>query len=102
MIIYNVTVNVEESVNENWLDFMKNVHIPDVMNTGCFVGYTFSKIITRQADETGITYAIQYKCATMVEYDNYQEKFAPVLQKDHTQKFEGKFYAFRTILEEVE
>ncbi len=101
MIIYNVTINVEESVHENWLDYMKKEHIPDVMKTGCFVGYTFSKIMTRQADETGITYSVQYKCENMADYDTYIEKYAPALQKDHTQKFEGKFYAFRTLLEEV-
>jgi len=102
MIIYNVTINVEESAHNEWLDYMKNEHISDVMNTGCFIDYTFSRIITRQEGETGITYAIQYKCKTMGEYDNYQTNFASALQKEHTKKFEGKFYAFRTLLEEVE
>jgi len=102
MIIYNITINVEESAHENWLNYMKDEHIPDVMKTGCFVDYTFSKIITRQADETGITYSIQFKCKSMDDYDNYQAKYAPELRKDIDEKFEGKFYAFRTLLEVVE
>ncbi len=102
MIIYNVTVNVEDSVHNDWLSYMRDEHIPDVMKTGCFVDFTFSRIITRQPGETGVTYAIQYKCSDMNEYNNYQENFAPDLQKDHTSKFEGKVYAFRTLLEVVQ
>ena len=102
MIIYNVTINVEESIHEHWLNYMKDEHIPDVMKTGCFVAFTFSKIITRQDDETGVTYSIQYKCKNMADYDTYIEKFAPELRKDIGDRYEGKFYAFRTLLEEVE
>ena len=36
MYIYNVTINVEESVHEEWLDWMKKDHIPDMLNTGKF------------------------------------------------------------------
>ena len=36
MIIYNVTVSVEESIKTDWLDWMKTEHIPEVMATGVF------------------------------------------------------------------
>ena len=101
MIIYNVTINVEDSVGESWLDYMKNEHIPDVMKTNCFVDYKFSKILTRHDGETGTTYAVQYRCDSMAKLEEYQEKFAPALQKDHTEKYRDKFVAFRTLLEEV-
>ncbi len=101
MIIYNVTVNVEDSVHDEWFNWMKNIHIPDVMNTGLFEGNIFSRIITRQEDETGQTYSIQYKCKSLDVLNQYQEIFAPKLQQEHNQKFQGKFVAFRTILEEV-
>lgn len=101
MITYNVTINIEESVNDEWLVYMKEEHIPDVMNTGCFESYTINKVLTRQADEEGMTYAIQYHCKSMSDYENYQSNHAPSLQKDHTEKFGGKFVAFRTLLEEV-
>ncbi len=29
MYIYNVTVNIEESAEKDWLDWMKNKHIPE-------------------------------------------------------------------------
>ncbi|MEO8448027.1 MAG: DUF4286 family protein, partial [bacterium] len=28
MILYNVTVNVDDSVHDEWLEWMKTIHIP--------------------------------------------------------------------------
>ena len=101
MIIYNVTVKIDNDAQAEWLSWMKNTHIPDVMNTGLFVEHTFSRIVTLQQDETGQTYSIQYRCNDLSTLQQYQDIFAPKLQQEHSKKFEGKFVAFRTILEEV-
>ena len=37
MLIYNVTINIEESVEKEWLAWMQQVHIPEVIATGKFV-----------------------------------------------------------------
>ena len=102
MIIYNVTINVEDSIGEEWLDYMKNEHIPDVMKSNCFVDFKINKVLTRHEGETGTTYAIQYRSKSMADYENYQANHAPALQKDHTDKYGGKFVAFRTLLEEID
>jgi hypothetical protein len=101
MIIYNVTVNVEEEIHSDWIAWMKEVHIPDVMGTGYFVEHKIAKVLSTQPDETGHTYAIQYTCNSMRDLDEYQEKHAPKLQQDHSSRYEGKFVAFRTLLEIV-
>jgi len=36
MIIYNVTVSVDNEVHEMWLAWMRNTHLPEVMATGYF------------------------------------------------------------------
>ena len=36
MIIYNVTIKVDKRIHDEWLPWMKDVHIKDVVNTGCF------------------------------------------------------------------
>lgn len=101
MIIYNVTINVEDDVHEAWLTWMLETHIPDVMRTGMFLDNNFSKLLTRQDDETGTTYVIQYLCASMEHYETYQERFAPALQAETQKMFGGKFVAFRTLMEKV-
>lgn len=99
MIIYNVTVNIDDSVHEEWVQWMKHVHIPDVMATGYFLDNRFCKILVDE--EQGVSYSIQYRCASMQDLQEYQRDHAPRLQKEHREKFEGKFVAFRTLLEEV-
>jgi hypothetical protein len=97
MIIYNVTINIDAAIHEEWLVWMKTVHIPDVMATGCFTESRICKIIGDE--ETGINYAIQYTAKDIDIYETYKAKHAPLLQKQVTDKYSGKFVAFRTLLE---
>ncbi|MFM7016104.1 MAG: DUF4286 family protein [Bacteroidota bacterium] len=100
MIIYNVTVNVDNDVAESWLSWMIDTHIPDVLNTGMFEGYSILRLIGDEKSG-GITYAIQYRCKDLHTYEKYRDEFAPALQADALKKFSGKFVAFRTLLEVV-
>lgn len=101
MIIYNVTVSVLESISDEWLDWMKNVHIPEVMATGLFTSNKILKLLLPETDE-GVTYAIQYSMKSMDEYDKYQKEYAPAMQKLHTDRYEGRVHAFRTVLETLD
>ena len=100
MIIYNVTVNIEESAQSNWLNWMKETHIPDVLNTKLFTAAKMSRVLVEE-QMGGVTYSIQYSCESQEKLDLYTQKFAPKLQEEHTKKFQGKFVAFRTLMEVV-
>ena len=100
MIIYNVTVNIDEVVCDQWVEWMKIVHIPDVMSTGCFLEFRFAKVLVEE--ESGTTYSIQYLSRNMESLNDYQSNFATRLQKEHSDKFANKYVAFRTLLELVD
>lgn len=99
MIIYNVTINVDTDVHEEWLEWMKHTHIPDVMATGLFLDSRVCRVLAD--DEGGITYAVQYTCADMATYERYRDEHAPRLQAETQKRYAGKFAAFRTLLEVV-
>ncbi|MBN8701795.1 MAG: DUF4286 family protein [Bacteroidetes bacterium] len=99
MIIYNVTVNIDADVHDEWLHWMKSVHIPNVLSTGCFLDNKICKVLVDE--EKGITYSIQYTCANMDSMKRYQQEFAAAMQKEHMEKYANKFVAFRTLLEVV-
>lgn len=99
MILYNVTVNIESGVEADWLTWMKDIHIPEVMETGMFVEHKIFKLL--QDEPQGSTYSVQYFAKSMREIEEYQAKYASKLQQDHTNKFMNKFVAFRTLLEKV-
>jgi|ERR1041385_7225182 hypothetical protein len=99
MIIYNVTINIDNEVHDEWMKWMKEIHIPEVVATGCFSSGTMFKLLVEE--QSGTSYAIQYRAPNMDAVNRYLEKFAPGLRKSGTDKFGDKFTAFRTLLEEV-
>ena len=45
-----------------------------------------------------MTFAIGYLCPDKETYERYQAEFAPDLQREHGERYAGKFAAFRTLL----
>ena len=97
-ILYSVTVNINNDVHDEWLYWMQNVHMPEVMQTGMFIENRMCRLIGDE-DSGGVTYSMQYVCANIDKYYEYQDKFAPNLQAETLKKFKDKFVAFRTLLE---
>ncbi len=100
MILYNVTVKIDASIHDEWVQWMKEEHIPEVMSKGFFTEYRMLRLL-EQDESDGLTFAIQYLSNTMADYELYKEKFAPALQQQVLDKYEGKFVAFRTLMEVV-
>jgi hypothetical protein len=96
MFIYNVTVNVEAGVAEDWLQWMKEKHIPDVLATGLFLGSSLLQVMVEE--EQGFTYTVQYRVRDLETLRLYQEVYAAQLQAEHQARYGDKCVAFRTIL----
>lgn len=101
MILYNVTVKINATLETEWLQWMRTTHIPDVMNTGLFINYKICKIL-HQEEDGGVTYAFQYFCKDMPTFEEYQSKHAKALQADHTNRYKDQYVAFRTLMEVIE
>ena len=100
MIIYNVTVKVEEGIAQQWLQWLLEEHAPEILRTGCFTNYNVVRLL--EVDETeGPTFAIQYHADSMKDYQRYIEQFAAGFRKESLDKWGEKFIAFRTIMEVV-
>ena len=95
-VIYNVTISIDYAASASWLDWMKRIHIPEVLETGLFLEAKLSKIMAEESG--GASYSIQYLCENMENYNNYVALHSQKLQRDHEAEFGGKFVAFRTIL----
>lgn len=101
MILYNVTVKIMTPFREDWETWMRQIHIPDVMNTGLFTEYKMSRILGED-EKQGVTFAIQYLSPSMEKFREYQDNHAKKLQADHTEKYRDKYVAFRTIMEVIQ
>ena len=100
MIIYSVTLKIDWSIQEGFEDWMKKVHIPEVLGTGCFTKNTFARLL--EVDDTeGPTYSSQYMANERSDYDRYMEQFANTMRQHLFDRFGNRFIAFRSILEVI-
>ena len=96
-IIYNVTIKVDHRIASQWLQWMKEEHIPAIIATDCFTYATVLRLL--EADETdGPTYAVQYHAASKAFYNRYIELFSESMRKKATEKWGDQFIAFRSVL----
>lgn len=101
MLLYNVTITIDLDVHQDWLLWMRETHIPDVMATGMFVSYRMCRLIGHEHDDSEI-FTLQYLVRDMEHLRRYMDEFAPELQRQHKARYEGKFAAFRTVMELME
>lgn len=97
MYIYNVTVNVDESIHQDWLQWLQKEHIPEMIATGKFTKALVTRVMVEE-ELGGITYAIQYRCPNKETLDKYYKENAETLRAKSAQ-FKDKFVAFRTELQ---
>jgi len=100
VILFNVTVAIEKTVEAEWIQWMKQEYIPAVMRTGCFTNYRMYKVLTHD-DEGSNSYAVQYFAETLDKFMYYLEHHEKQLLEEHRERFKDRHAAFRTLLEEV-
>jgi len=101
MLIYNVTARVDWSIHDDWVQWMLNEHLPELMETGCFTNAKLLRLL--EVDEKdGPTYAAQYFTENKENYDRYIKEHAPALRKKYIDKWGDRVVLFRTLMQVVE
>jgi hypothetical protein len=99
-IIYNVTVNVSQNRVEEWLEWLQEEHIPQMLGLGIFVGATLVRVLG--FEQGGKTYAVQYRAESMPDFERYEQELAPTLRAQMVERFGEDAQGFSTVLEVVE
>jgi hypothetical protein len=99
MFYYNVTCSLESEIEERWLDWMQSVHIPEVMQTGCFVQSRLMRLIEPQNSNESVVYAIQYQYEKKEDFERYLNEFATALKRKTADLFGESVLPFRTHLQ---
>ena len=100
MIVYNVTTMVATGKVEEWLEWMRKTHIPEIMATGCFNGFRMLRLLEVD-DAEGQTYAVQYHCTERVDYERYNSLFAHALRETAMSVWGEDAVSFRTLMEVI-
>jgi hypothetical protein len=99
MILYNVTINIDRSVHDQWMQWMQTKHINDVLATGKFTSARMVKVLVDE--DEGVTYSIQYVTDSKDKLERYYLEDAPRLRQEGLALFADKMLAFRTELQVI-
>lgn len=99
MYIYNVTINIDESVHYDWRFWIED-HINEVLETGKFISAKMTEVMVEE-EMGGRTYSIQYTANSKEDITAYYNEDAERLRAEGLRKFADKMLAFRTELRVV-
>jgi hypothetical protein len=100
MLLFNETIGIDKEVETEWIQWMKQVQIPQVMKTGMFRDFKIYKVL-HDAEDGTISYSVQYFADSIDNVQQYLEVFAPKLVEEHRRRYHNRHVAFRTLLEEI-
>jgi hypothetical protein len=95
MITYEITTAVTPEAVEAYERYMRQVHIPDLLATGCFEAATFTRSGTGR-------YRIRYEAPTESDLEHYLEAHAARLRSDFASRFPEGVTASREIWVAIE
>jgi hypothetical protein len=100
MILYSVTINIENEVHDEWLSWMKNNYIPTLVKSGLIVENKILRLLT-EVDNEGTTYSFQYYLKEMAHYKQLENTLIPDLQNSLYGLYKNKYVEFTTLLEVI-
>ena len=100
MYIYNITINIDDSVHAEWLVWVQE-HIQKVLATGHFLSAKMTQVLIEE-EMGGHTYSIQYTAKNREDLDAYHANEAEKLQQEGLLKYADKMLVFRTELKVIE
>ena len=89
MYIYNVTTNVHESIQIEWLKWMKEKHIPNMLETGKFISAKMSQVLIDE-EMGGVTYSVQYTTDSIETLHEYYNENATELREEALTLYKDK------------
>ena len=99
MILYNITVIIDEGIETEWLKWINETFIPEALSSNLLVSSRVLKVL--DSPNEGITYCLQFISDSIENYNEFKDIHAPALLNSHALKFENQFVFFSTIMEFV-
>ncbi len=100
MLIFNTTLHLDDSVHDECLKYIKEVYIPQALAGDMLEQPSLARIDSHH-EESGVSYAIQFKAQNIEILNKWAEKKGERLQNELTLKFDNKVSGFITLLEEI-
>jgi hypothetical protein len=102
MILYNITINVEESIHSQWMNWMKTEFIKEMLASNLFTEYKIMRLLNEVEGQTGMTYSFQFFLNSLSDLNKFQDSYQDAIDKKLYTLYKNQFVEFRSVLEKIE
>jgi hypothetical protein len=99
-IIFNITVKVEKSIVQLWLQWITVEIAPFIIGTNCFTKFTVLKLLELDDAESS-TYALQFFSNSLEDYQRYIQNFSNDFTGKSFLKWGERTVSFSTVMQVV-
>lgn len=100
MIIYNVTVLIDESIEQQWLSWIKPNLIEKILETGFFHSYKLLQVT--DSPNEGLTYCLQFNTDEISSLQSYLALYAEQIEQEHQQNFANQLVTFSSTMKLID
>jgi hypothetical protein len=100
MITNNITYSVDKNLEQDFLEWLKVVHIPEVMMTLKPKSYKILRLLT-EIENAGSTFSVQYNFENLEDFEDFEKEFQDDLNYEVYKRYNGHYVFFPSLLEEL-
>ena len=101
MLIFNTTYLVSDKVHGTWLKWIREQHIPFMLDSTYFTQPQVARVITSDKQD-GTSFSVQFRVNDMRTLKQWNQEYSAVFQENCSKQFGTEVIFFTTILELVE
>ncbi len=100
MFIYNLTVLIDESIEQEWLSWVNSNLIQAVMETGFFHSYQLLQVT--DSPNEGLTFCLQFRTDEISLLQSYQSLYAQQIESEQQVAFANQLVTFSSTMKLID
>lgn len=101
MLIFNTTYLVSDKAHGAWLKWVREQHIPFMLDSAYFTQPQVARVITSDKEE-GTSFSVQFRISDMRTLKLWNREYSAAFQENFTKQFGTEVLFFTTVLEMIE
>jgi hypothetical protein len=101
MFIFNTTYLVSDKVHGAWLKWIREQHIPFMLNSSYLTQPQVARIIT-SAEQDGTSFSVQFHVKDMHTLKQWNKEYSQLFQDNCAKQFGTEVIFFTTVMELVD
>lgn len=99
MLLYNITIIIEEKEAQHWKEWMTKTHIPQLITNTKFESHKFYEIL--DSPNEGLSYSIQLLADNESQLAHFRDNFEQDFIAQMYANYPNKLLAFSTLMKHI-